>query len=62
MGNSRVSTPIGKITIGPDTTPSRSASRTISEMKGEFVKIARSGSVPAEKLKDDRTSPCPTYF
>ena len=48
-----VSTPLGKIKVGPNTTPSTPATVKFSEMKSEFIKIAESGTIPANKLRDE---------
>lgn len=48
-----VNTPVGKIVVEPNATPSRSASATIAEMKNDFLKVANSGSVSNERLKDN---------
>lgn len=56
MGKTKVvNTPIGKITVGPNTVPSEEATKTINQTKTEFTKIANSGTVPVDKLRDDAT-------
>lgn len=48
-----VNTPVGIIEISPTTTTSTSATVTITKMKDEFIKIANSGTVPVDKLRDE---------
>jgi len=56
MGKSKtVKTPVGKINVGPNATPSAEATTTIREMKTEFIKVAKRGTVPVERLRDDTT-------
>lgn len=48
-----VDTPVGKIVVEPNATPSKSATATISEMKVDIEKIVKSGTVSLETLLDD---------
>ncbi|MBU0572105.1 hypothetical protein KKH23_01945 [Patescibacteria group bacterium] len=48
-----VDTPVGKIVVEPDATPSKSATATISEMKDDIEKIVESGTVSLKTLLDD---------
>lgn len=53
MGKSKiVNTPVGKINVKPGATPSSEATSTFKEIKKEFEKVAKSGSVSVERLKD----------
>jgi hypothetical protein len=51
-----IKTPVGKIEVGPDKTRSDSATSTIQEMRQEFVRVAKSGIISAERLKNDDSS------
>lgn len=55
MKNKVINTPVGKISVGPNATPSEAPTKEINKMKTEFVKVAKSGNVPIEKLREDET-------
>lgn len=56
-----VDTPVGKVKVGPNVTPSSGPTTTIKETKKEYIKIAESGTVPVEKLRDNGIQYSPTY-
>ncbi|GEM_PF-5925162 len=56
-----VDTPVGKVKVGPDATPSSEATTTINETKREFMKMAKSGTIPVEKLRDNGIQYTPSY-